>query len=58
MKKAYIEPAADTISVSVRHQILEVSQITVGGKGGGGFDAKEDRGWEEDWDDDEAEDIW
>ena len=57
MKKAYIEPAADTISVSVRHQILEVSQITIGG-GGGSFDAKEDRGWEEDWDDDEAEDIW
>lgn len=57
MKKRYIEPAADTINVSVRHQILEVSQITIGGSGGN-FDAKEDQGWEEDWDDDETEDVW
>ena len=57
MKKAYIKPAADTICVSVRHQILEVSQITIGGSGGS-FDAKEDRGWEEDWDEEETEDVW
>ena len=57
MKKAYIKPAADTICVSVRHQILGVSQITIGGSGGS-FDVKEDRGWEDDWDDGKAEEGW
>lgn len=54
MKRHYISPVAGTTSVYVCHQLLEASQIPVGG-GSGGFDVKVQNDWEDIWDDEPIE---